>query len=353
MMSELDDFRRTIVYGEAALSHLRRNEIPAYPRNYELWYAYSSGFNHALNKAVNDVLRARGRITSAEVSKVYEQYVSPSRLSERIEEVGDKLTDEITAVMGLLDTSIETSSEYTHHLDTAKRELSDGTDPRSLKRIVEDLIGTTQKTEDTNRHLEAQLAESRRQIAELQESLEAIRYESLTDDLTTLANRRHFEHTIDRSLKEAEATGEMFSLIITDIDNFKKFNDSFGHQTGDQVLRLVAVALKQNIKGQDTACRYGGEEFAIILPRTNLRQAGVVADHIRKSVMSKELVKRSTGETLGQITISAGVSGWRRGDSVQSIIERADACVYAAKRAGRNVVKIEVDPDSELTSFVA
>jgi diguanylate cyclase len=132
---------------------------------------------------------------------------------------------------------------------------------------------------------------------------------------------------------------------MTDIDHFKKFNDSFGHQTGDQVLRLVALAVKQNVKGQDIACRYGGEEFGVILPRTNLRQAVVVADHIRQSVMSKELVKRSTGENLGRITISIGVSCWRRGDNQQSIIERADASLYAAKRGGRNLVRCESDDD--------
>ncbi len=109
------------------------------------------------------------------------------------------------------------------------------------------------------------------------------------------------------------------------------------------MLRLVGLATKQNVKGQDVACRYGGEEFAIVLPQTSLDQARTVAEHIRVAVMSKELVKRSTGENLGFITISVGVSTHKAGDSVQTLIERADSALYLAKRTGRNRVCTERD----------
>jgi diguanylate cyclase len=111
------------------------------------------------------------------------------------------------------------------------------------------------------------------------------------------------------------------------------------------VLRLVALCVKQNVKGQDIAARYGGEEFAVVLPNTALRQGLAVSDHIRRAVMGKELMKRSTGESLGRVTISVGVSSWRRGDTAQTLIERADSCLYAAKRSGRNRVVCETDPE--------
>ena len=133
--------------------------------------------------------------------------------------------------------------------------------------------------------------------------------------------------------------------MMTDIDHFKKFNDSFGHLTGDQVLRLVAMSVKQNVKGQDIAARYGGEEFAVILPNTVLRSAITVADHIRRAVMTKELMKRSTGEHLGRVTISIGVATLQQGRQRAELIERADACLYAAKRHGRNRVMCETDPE--------
>jgi len=131
---------------------------------------------------------------------------------------------------------------------------------------------------------------------------------------------------------------------MTDIDHFKTFNDTFGHLTGDQVLRLVALSVKQNVKGQDLAARYGGEEFAVILPDTVLRSGVTVADHIRRAVMTKELMKRSTGEHLGRVTISIGVATLRPDDSAASLLGRADQCMYAAKRSGRNQVVCETDP---------
>ncbi len=157
------------------------------------------------------------------------------------------------------------------------------------------------------------------------------------------------------AVQNALATSEPLSLLMFDIDHFKSFNDSYGHLTGDQVLRLVGMSLKQTIKGQDITARYGGEEFAVVLPNTALRQALTVADHIRRAVMSKELKKKSTGEILGRVTISVGVSMLKPGDDTDSLIERADACLYAAKRAGRNRVVCEADPEyvAETQSQVA
>jgi len=130
---------------------------------------------------------------------------------------------------------------------------------------------------------------------------------------------------------------------MIDIDHFKIFNDTYGHLTGDQVLRLVGQALKQTIKGQDIMARYGGEEFAVVLPSTTLRHAVGVAENIRRTVTSKELKKKSTGEILGRVTVSIGVSALKPDEEMDSLIERADGCLYAAKRSGRNRVICETD----------
>lgn len=177
----------------------------------------------------------------------------------------------------------------------------------------------------------------------LQENLEAVRTESTDRSAYQLANRKFFDITLEKAIAEALETNEAMSLMLTDIDHFKTFNDNFGHLTGDQVLRLVAMSVKHNVKGKDTTARY--EEFAVILPNTILRAAVTVAEHIRRAVMAKELMKRSTGEHLGRMTISIGVATLRKGDTGQSLIERADTCLYAAKRHGRNRVICETDPE--------
>jgi diguanylate cyclase len=197
----------------------------------------------------------------------------------------------------------------------------------------------------TNDALEARLTASQKEIALLRHDLESVRAESLSDPLTSLANRKHFDQALAKAIDDASIRAEPLSLLMTDIDHFKTFNDNHGHVTGDQVLRLVALVVKHNVKGQDIAARYGGEEFAVVLPNTMLRSAITVADHIRRAVMIKELMKRSTGERLGRVTVSVGVAALRPGDSMASLIERADACLYAAKRAGRNCVISETDPE--------
>jgi len=196
-----------------------------------------------------------------------------------------------------------------------------------------------------NEALEQRLSASKEEINQLQEHLAVVRTESLTDPLTGLSNRKHFDERLAHAIDEAAERSEALSLVMVDIDHFKAFNDTWGHLTGDQVLRLVAMSLKQNVKGQDTAARYGGEEFGVILPNTVLRAGLTVADHVRRAVMSKELMKRSTGQNLGRVTISLGVATMHKGDTVQTLIARADACLYAAKRNGRNRVICETDPE--------
>ncbi|ODN70140.1 GGDEF domain-containing protein [Methylobrevis pamukkalensis] len=282
-------------------------------------------------------------MTLEEIHRIYTQFLSPSRIADRIDDVGARISSEISGVVDAMDHSIAATHEYCTSLSGASSELAVTDDRGRIIDIVNNVISATQRTEATNRELEAQLAESRRQIAELHESLDAIRFESLTDELTTLANRKHFDQSIERAIAQAAEIDDQFSLLVTDIDHFKKFNDTYGHQTGDQVLRLVGLSVKQNVKGQDIACRYGGEEFAIILPRTTMQAAATLAEQIRVTVMAKELMKRSTGENLGHITISIGVASYRRYDTVQTLVERADAALYLAKRTGRNRVCTEVD----------
>ena len=182
------------------------------------------------------------------------------------------------------------------------------------------------------------LQRSSEQVNELKGKLDDVRKESLTDPLTGAANRKAFDNALSEALSAAQESSEPVSLLMCDIDHFKKFNDSWGHQTGDQVLRLVASCLSDNVKGKDTAARYGGEEFVVILRNTPLAGAVRVADQIRTTVESKKLIKKSTGDILGTITISIGVSQFMNGESADALIRRADACLYGAKHAGRNLV---------------
>jgi diguanylate cyclase len=345
MAERNDEHQRTMAFAEIALGQIKALRQPANPRNYEIWYTYATGYNPSLNQTINEILARNGTLTAKDLEQIYDAYLSPVRLTDRIDVVGAKVVDEIEQVMAMIDAAVGTTSSYTESLVGVSQQLHGEADREGLRAIVESLVRSTQEMAHTNQNLEARLKSSMLQINQLQENLEAVRHESLTDPLTGLANRKYFDDMFERAMAETRAQNESLSLLMTDIDHFKNFNDSYGHLTGDQVLRLVAQAIKRNVKGQDIAARYGGEEFAVILPNTTLREAVTVADHIRRGVAAKELVKRSTGENLGRITISVGVAVLHNGDTVPALIERADACLYAAKHNGRNRVACETDPE--------
>ena len=341
----LDEHERTMAFAEVALGQIRSLRQSAIPRNYEIWYVYATGLNPSLNKIINETLARNGKLTEADLEQIHDTYLSHLKTTERIDKVGGRVIGEIDDVTVLISEALAMASGYDTTLTGASEQLSGATSREQLKAIAETLIKSTREMRDTNKLLEERLMLSRGEITNLQQSLEAIRAESLTDPLTGLGNRKYFDRMIDQAVQHALAHSEPLSLLMFDIDHFKSFNDSYGHLTGDQVLRLVGLSLKQTIKGQDITARYGGEEFAVVLPNTALRQALTVADHIRRAVMAKELKKKSTGAILGRVTISVGVSMLKPEDDTHSLIERADACLYAAKRNGRNRVICEVDPE--------
>ena len=345
MNAQTDDHERSLAFAQIALGQIKALRLSATPRNYEIWYSYATGYNPSLNQAINDILTRSKNLTEEELEQIYETYLSPARITDRIDTVGSRVSDEISQVMAMIDAAAGSASNYSESLAGMSEKISTAKDREGLRSIVESLVETTNEMQVTNTSLEQKLTASKQEINQLQTNLETVRVESLTDPMTKLANRKFFDDTLDNAISDTNAIGEPLSLLMVDIDHFKTFNDTYGHLTGDQVLRLVASSLKQNVKGNDVAARYGGEEFAVILPNTSLRSALTVADHIRRAVMSKELMKRSTGQHLGRITVSVGAATLHKGDEAQTFIGRADACLYAAKRNGRNRVICETDPE--------
>lgn len=340
-----DTFETSLKTATEALQQIKAHRVPANPQNYELWYTYARGSNQKLNEALNEIKASGKPITPDEAERVYEAHVAPQGLSERVEEVGALIGNEIDEVAKMIDEALSSSGSYSSSLEEAVKALRESSDPSHVATIVRTLVSATTEMQQHNRDLESRLVESRGQITELQQNLETVRRESLTDALTGIANRKQFDHMLRQMTKAAETTKRPFSLVLCDIDHFKSFNDKHGHQTGDQVLRLVGHTLRASLRGNQLPARYGGEEFAILLPQSDLKAAGVIAEQIRRSIRGKELVKRSTGEALGRITMSFGVAEFGPGKSGEELIRRADVCLYAAKAAGRDRVKDERDPD--------
>lgn len=313
------------------------------PENYELFYVYAGGTNPALSKLVEAMIRDKAPFTPAVLTGLCAQFLTRERHAQTMEDVGSGISGMLDMVLATLDRAGKDAGEYGRTLSAASGELGGANAPAVVSKMVERLVGATQAMEVRTRSLESELQRSSEQVNDLKTQLDTVRKESRLDPLTALANRKAFDHELQAAIADARGDGSSVALMMCDIDHFKRFNDTWGHQTGDQVLRLVANCLSENVKGRDTAARYGGEEFIVILRQTPLEGAAKLADQIRTNVETKKLVKRSTGDILGTITISIGVAQLRDQDTADSLVQRADRALYRAKNTGRNRVVTEAD----------
>ncbi len=161
---------------------------------------------------------------------------------------------------------------------------------------------------------------------------------AVTDALTGLHNRRYMESHLNTLAEQAATRGKPLALMMIDIDFFKKINDTYGHDGGDDVLREFAMRIKKSIRGIDLACRYGGEEFVIVMPETDLHVAGMVAERLRRSIAGEPFTAHKGSKRL-DVTISIGLSTLeRKGEPIADVLKRADVALYSAKNCGRNRV---------------
>lgn len=325
-------------YAAQAFERIQQESLSPIPENFELWYVYFSGENPEVTRAIDILITANQKINDDRCQELHLRFLSDTSENDRVKQAGDKIQSTIKDVNTMVSNVKDATSKYNATLSEVSTKLSDKASPEEIGKIVRNVMAGTQEMMQHNDRLEEELSKSSHAVKELQRDLEQVRKEALTDSLTNLANRKAFDAEIRRIAKEAQQAGQTFSLIMMDIDYFKSFNDNYGHQVGDQVLRLVARTLIEGVKGRDVASRFGGEEFAIILPDTNTQGGLKVADHLRKAVAGKEVVNRNTGDKLGRITLSGGVAQFLPGEEIDDLIERADAALYTAKHNGRNQI---------------
>ncbi|WP_293208581.1 GGDEF domain-containing protein [Parvibaculum sp.] len=339
---QAEDVEFATEWSDRALKLMADHGIPPCPDNYSVWFRYASGRLPELNKEIDERIENNEPVDLDTTASLQKRYFAEDKLTDVTLNTGNKLNTEVDQILKIIEETVGNSTA----LGTTVREASEGLTSQSsasdVRKAVEAIVSASRKMEERSTELEEHLQATKKELNELQQNLEKAHSEARTDGLTGVNNRKAFDEALAREIAAAQQGGAPLCLAIGDIDHFKKFNDTFGHRTGDQVLRLVASCLKSGVMAGHFVARYGGEEFAVIMPATEVLSAETIANKVRETVQARELVKRSTGESLGRVTMSMGIALLQPGETGASLIERADACLYEAKHAGRNRVITEL-----------
>ncbi len=323
------------------LRFLARNNIPLIPENYVLWFeifCYIVENNLKLTDLEIMGLFKEKYPTTSEVESVLIE-VEPEE-KELIKKVASEIVSEIDTVVRRLEHHNQRLSEK----EESFREIEETVEDRSVKDMVGQILTELREIRKQNEELKKRLEEANSQIKKLTDELEEKEKEATIDFLTQVANRASFDRALSDMVNDFYRRNYPFALIMIDIDNFKKINDTYGHQAGDYVLQELARVLKSQLRARDIIARYGGEEFAIILPGVTFSQALRVAERLRRSI-EKHLFKYKGVQI--PVTISLGLAMMRDGLDETAIVERADKALYLAKRSGKNQVKTDLDVELE------
>lgn len=336
-----EDIARATDLARRAVQRLAEERLAPNPENFTIWYAYYGGQFPDLTRAIDLAQRDGAALSQTHCDEIYKRFFSLDSESQAIRDTSERARAALGKIMELLDSVGAETNRYGDKLAGLSGELDQPLAINDLRAMVTALAAETMTIVERQNRLQSQLFDTSQQLAEMRVSLDSARREAMTDGLTGIANRKGFERALADAVRAVADSDAPLSLLMLDIDHFKSFNDNHGHLVGDHVLRLIARVMTETIKGRDTAARFGGEEFAIILPATGLDNSVRVAEQVRAAVGSRRIVNKNRATDYGCVTLSIGCAQWRRGETLTDFIRRADQALYQAKRNGRNQVRTE------------
>lgn len=318
-------------------------EINPTPLNYYIWYQYYKGSNPKFRQEMDAALQDPFGYNDRLGRRLYDEYFAEEEGTNDFDRALKRLVGSVVKRMNAWSQKLE---KHTKELDQNLHTLSEESlDAERLKQLTSHMLSTATSMKQSSEEFQQEMNESNAEVNRLRQELIEARAETLTDELTELGNRKAFNNTLQDLVEQTQENPESLVLILTDIDHFKRFNDTFGHLVGDSVLRYYANIMKKNKQENDSICRYGGEEFAIILSHSSLNKGLKRAEKVRHALEHAVLKRKDSDKTLGTITASFGVATYKGIDneSIDDWIKRADDALYKAKSNGRNQVVSETD----------
>lgn len=310
------------------------------PLNYYIWYHFfkkeNAGFCLEMNEAINSSQGYNDRLGR----RLYEDHLCEDGADDHFDQSLKRLINNVIEKMGTWNNKV---SDQTNNLSVVSKDLSsDSIGQDQLKNLTNVLINTANSMKEASGEFHDEMLSSQNEIKQLKQDLIEAKAEVMTDELTQIGNRKSFNNTMNELTEDAQENPASLSLIMADIDFFKRFNDDFGHLVGDSVLRYFSNVMKKNQQATESIFRYGGEEFAILISRTNAKSVIQRAEQIRKDIEGSNLKLKGSTKGIGKITSSFGVSTYKgQEESIEDFIDRADKALYFAKEKGRNQVRTE------------
>ncbi|BBB25809.1 GGDEF domain-containing protein [Amphritea japonica] len=340
-----DSYDKAAANLRLALSVLAEHRLPSSPVNFRLAYDLIDGRSRSLNDEFKEVVSAPNTDLNDGLWALYRKFYIQDE--EALELIRSELEGIVSGVVNECGTANGDLQGYSERLSSLADLMSSDAKSELTLATVRKTIEDTREVAESQQQLGTQLTDVLKEVREIRKVINQVRDESHIDSLTGVSNRRAFDLALDSSIDKSLERKEPLCLLLCDIDSFKQFNDTYGHLIGDKVLQYVAKQLKKSIKGRDFVSRFGGEEFAIILPQTPLQNAEIVAEQLRVIVSKSKLRKAKSGDVYGHVTLSFGVAELDPDETRNDLIERADRALYRAKKNGRNRVEVSSIGDND------
>ncbi|NPA53452.1 MAG: diguanylate cyclase [Aquificae bacterium] len=328
-----DEIKKVMDIVRKELSFLIKYNIPPVPKNYERWFLLFCHLNETGKELTDlEIIGLYKEIFDEDVSEITEK--EKDELSETLSNIAEKLD---VIMLNL----IENISVHQRNIDNHTKKLSESTKDISLADLttaVNLVLKEIQELKQQNMVLKNEVERYHEEIKRLQKELAHAKAEASHDFLTGLVNRKRFERAVEDAIKDFHKKNYPFSLIYVDIDDFKRINDTYGHLAGDMVLKEIASIFRFYLRANTVVGRIGGEEFGILLPGVEIKDAKNVAERLRRIIENRE-VKLEDGKAV-RVTASFGVTQVKMGDTVKSFLRRADEALYKAKKNGKNRVEV-------------
>ena len=335
---------RRAYLGDEIVEELRASGLPFGPRQFEFWFSHKRGRNAALSAAADSIRAEAGALSAADIERLHEVHLSPWRLAKSPETIVARLAEKLDDIARTLDGAIGSTHAQRETLTAGVTHLGRESSPtlQDVLNAIDRLARSAKENQTHNALIEARMEAAHREIAVVKRELSVVRAECKLDPTTALPNRATFNALLESALNEAADARQPLSIILCNLDYFRAFNEHFGDYAGDEVLRSIGLLFKAQVRNADTVTRFGGDEYAAILPQMRTSDAVDCAERFRQVLMAHELIAHPNG--AGRVTVSIGVADAIKGDTPEYLLRRAGNGLRVAKREGRNRV-VEMTPD--------